>query len=301
MDHVFRMEYSAAENSLLALPNDAPARPYFMGVVCLNRFQDWGDTASLRRAQEFWERLSTEKRPAEKFQGDSVQLHVYRGLALMQLSYIAALRGSELRSGSLALKGQSELSSTSIWEKGGIAEADAGLALFDYYRKQVLASLPFVHPNTQVPLHNLEIAAGDSRYLGDVFHFSAFWMFVDHEEIDSALKISNDFLQRYPHNRMARQMQGSALYHAGKLSEARGIYEELLREYGGLRDSLPPDYLPVGYYCAWGNLARIYSKLDLKPQEAICLVEWRKALDYGLSPWLPSSLKRELARLSKQG
>ncbi len=289
LDHVSRMEYAAAESSLVRIPNDDAARPYFTGLVLMNRFQDLGDTAALRRAESIWGNLSAQ---SAHYSEDSAQARVYRGLATLQESYIAAIRGSQMRSGSLALTARGQLSPLS-----GIAEADAALALFDYYRQQVLKTIPFVHPDTRIPLQRLEAAADSSRYLRDMFRISAFWMLVDRKELDPALEISDEFLRRYPHNRMARQMRGSALFHQGRFSEARIVYEDLLSEYARLRDALPPNCLPVGYYCAVGNLARIYSGLGMKPEASARLAEWRKALDSGLSTWLPASLKKDLARL----
>ena len=227
MEHAFRMEYAAAESSLTQIPNDIAARPYFMGLSCLTRFQDLGDTAALRRAEIFWDRLSPHHASSEHFKEDSIQLRLVRGMAALQLSYISSLRGSSLRSASLALTARGQLIPVA-----GQAEADAGLALFDYYRERALEKirfLPFVNPNAEVPLRQLKTAANHSRYLRDGLLVSAFWIHIDRKEIDSALHIADDFLRRYPRNRLARQMRGSALFRGGRLPDARREYEALLR------------------------------------------------------------------------
>ena len=295
MDQTFRMNYAAAESSLAQLPADHAAHPYFTGLSCLNRFKDLGDTAALRHAEIFWNRLSPRNASSERFREDSVSLRLYRGMAALQLSYIASLRGFTLRSASLALTARGQLLPVT-----GQAEADAGLALFDYYREHALEKirfLPFVNPNTNVPLKQLKSAANQSRYLRDGLLVSAFWIHVDRKETDSALKIADDFLGRYPHNRLARQMRGSALFRGGRLTEARLVYEELLREYSALKDSLPSSYLPIGYYCSVANLARIYWGLGLSSQAKVKLEEWRKVRNSSLESWLPSSLKKDLEHL----
>ena len=294
MNQCFQMEYAKAESLLARIPDDNPMRPYFTGLICLNRFQDLGDTASLRRGEQLWEELSPRDPSSKCFKEDSLQLHAYQGLAEMQLSYLAALRGSRMRSASLALSAHGKLRSVS-----GVAEADAGLALFEYYRERVLQKidfLPFVNPDPDAALHRLETAAKASLHLHDILRVSVFWIRLDRGEMDSALKISDEFLGRYPRNRLARQMRGSALFHAGRFSEARNIYEQVSGEYAVVRDSLPFN-IPLGYFKAVGNLARIYAQLGMQAEAAARLSEWKKALDSGISPWLPASLKRDLKRL----
>src|SRR5690606_21149540 len=56
MDHLYRMEYAAADSALAGLPH-GPARDYFRGLVEMNRFGDLGDTSALSRARSLWENL----------------------------------------------------------------------------------------------------------------------------------------------------------------------------------------------------------------------------------------------------
>jgi tetratricopeptide (TPR) repeat protein len=291
MDQIFRMDYAAADIALKRIPDNAAAKPYFSGIVCMNRFQDLGDTSALQRAEFFWTQLNAEKSGAFPNE-NGARLDTYHGLALMQLSYISSLRGERFHSAKLAFSAHSQ------FDGSNMAEARAGAALFEYYRGRLLSSIPLVEPNLNVPMQRLQVAADSSRYLRDLLRSSLFWMRVDHGEADSALRIPDEFLKRYPRNRLARQMRGSGLFRAGKLSEARLIYEELLQEYALLNLSTSKN-LPLGYYKAAGNLARIYSGLGLKHEASAKLALWQKALDSGLSPWLPATLKRDLERLKK--
>src|SRR6187402_1279402 len=65
LDQLFRMDYPAAEATILeGLPAASPARPYYAGTICLNRFLDWGDTAALARAERYWEDVDSRAFPA---------------------------------------------------------------------------------------------------------------------------------------------------------------------------------------------------------------------------------------------
>ncbi len=290
MDQTFRMDYAKAESTVTQLPFDAPERPYFAGLACVSRFQDLGDTAALRRGENFWNKLVESPR---SFHGDSAQVLLYRGLAALQLSYVASIRGSTFRAASMAWTARGLLLPIA-----GRPEADAGLALFDYYREHVLEKirfLPFVNPNADLPFQRLEAAVNNSRYLHDGLRVSVFWIHVDRKETDSALKIVDAFLMRYPNNRLARQMRGSALYRGGRLNEARLVYEGLLPEYTALKTT-SPNFPAIGYSSSVGNLARIYFGLGMKAQAGARLAEWRALCRSGLEPWLPTSLKKDLEK-----
>ncbi len=292
LEAVFHMHYAAAESLCVRLPERDPARNYFAGLADLDRFADLGDTAALRRAELNWLALDTDS--AGTWQVDAASRSVYRGLAEFQLSYIATLRGERLRATRLAFGAQHRLARDTAF-----AEARAALALFDYYRLRLLEHLnflPFVDVHSELPLHRLEAAADSSRYLKDVLMASAFWIHFDRGEFDAALRSLAGFLTRYPHNRVVRQMRADVWYRAGRWAEAQDEYQNLLREYARLRDSLPKTCLPLGYYCAAGNLARIDAAMGQKASAAHYWREWRRADSLGLGPWLPASLKRALTQ-----
>ena len=95
-----------------------------------------------------------------------------------------------------------------------------------------------------------------------------------------------------------RAQRRAQQYRGKKPEEARRIYESLLAEYARLPSQAPAT--PLGYYCAVGNLARIYSALGLKAETKAKLEEWKKAEKMGLAPWLPPSLKKEVDRLPER-
>ncbi len=295
LDKMYAMEYTMADTILAGLPQDSPAKPYFSGLVAMNRFADLGDTSALHKAEKHWESLIPGKgKPS--FRGDSLQLHLYSGLAGLQISYAHTLRGSSIKAATVAWKARGELLPLSEF-----AEANAALALFEYYRTRFMEHLnflPFLSSNASLPLQRLEQSTRESRYLKDLLQSSIFWIRFDRKEIAEALKIADDFLIRYPKNRLVKQMRGDALIRAGRWVEARKVYESLLADYQAMQSlSENRKNIPIGYFCSVGNLFRIYSGLGRKDLANTKWKEWKLSQSDDISPWLPPSLKKEVARL----
>jgi hypothetical protein len=289
LELTLRVNYAAAEARVLrGLPASSPAQPFYAGLVCLNRFLDLGDTTALRRAEAHWDRIPPQGDPPSAFRNaDPGQVALYRGLAGIQLSYLASLQGQRVRPATLALAARRHLLGRPE------PEAKATLMLYDHYRDQVLGKLPFVGSR--------EFAAAEFRKLADasplreMFLSSLFWIHVDRKRLGPALEIAQSFVERYPENRLGREMRADGFYRARRYAEARAEYEDLLREYAQLRKA--PERLPLGYYRAVGNLARIYDAQGLRKESAARLAEWNRARRTASEPWLPGSLKRELSEL----
>src|SRR5690606_18113877 len=144
------------------------------GLVALNRFVDWGDTAALARAEASWAPLSPRGAPDPVFTGAAPDsLRLYRGLAGMQLSYAASLRGHHLKATALALAARRQL------EGLAFPEARAAAQLYDYYRARLLGRLPLVRDATFDTATFLD-AARRSPDLREVLLGSLFWIHLDH-------------------------------------------------------------------------------------------------------------------------
>jgi hypothetical protein len=302
IDHMSRMNYDAAETGLTrGLPTTSPARFYFAGLAVMNRFVDLGDTNALRRAEAYWEPLTPKGAPHPHFKKTNTDLlNLYRGLTGMQLSYAASLRGQQFRSTTMALASRPLLKSlVSESEAPGerrskYPEAQASLQLFEYYRERLLSKLPLID-NTEFDVKSYRLAAEGSPPLRDMFLASLFWIHIDQGQFAAAEAVSSEYLTRFPQNRLARQMHASGLYRWGRLEEAYRITLDLKSEYSKLpRD---PGTLPLGYYRAVGNLARLAAARGMDREAEALKVEWMKAEKAGLTPWLPSVLRRDLARL----
>ncbi len=301
LDHMARMQYARAESTVVAgIPPRSPARPFFAGLAAMNRFLDVGDTAALRRAETWWAPLSPRGAAPAAFPATPpATLSLYRGLAGLQLSYAASIRGHTVRSTSLALAARAQLEATARAPEAGRpavlpSEARASLMLFDYYRSRLLEKIPFVGDAT-FDGEAFARAADASPALRDMLLASLFWIHVDQGRFPEAEHITADFLERYPANRLVRDMRAAARFRAGRHAEARADYEALKAEYAAL--PRVPTALPLGYYRAVGNLARLHAATGDRPAADSLRAEWRRAEKAGLMPWMPPALKRGLDRL----
>jgi hypothetical protein len=86
------------------------------------------------------------------------------------------------------------------------------------------------------------------------------------------------------------------LFRSGNPSGALAEYEKLREEYSELAKA-SPDRLPLGYYRAVGNLARIRAALGDRREAEALRSEWNRGLGEAAGPWLPAGLKDELSRL----
>jgi hypothetical protein len=284
------MDYASAEETFLReLPAQSPARPYFSGIACMNRFLDWGDTTALRRAEAHWEVLSPRGEPPPNSRDiDPERLRLYRGLAGFQLSYAASLRGQNFRAAAFAFSARRQLQGLQS------PEARATLMLYAYSRGRILEHLPFV----QAPDFDVAAfvrAAEASASLREMFRASLFWIHIDHRHYVAARDLAEDFQNRHPDNRLARQMRADGLYHGGDLAAARLEYEKLREEYAAFPKAV--GRLPLGYFRATGNLARIHAALEERHDMQSRLADWKRAERLGLMPWLPRGLARDLAGL----
>ena len=314
LDQMSRGAYASADSLLLSLP-DIPARAYFHGLALATRCNDLGDTAALTAASREWERIEAAGEISGSPFANDPHLGLYRGLSELQLSYVASVRGGRIRAARLGRKAVKTLEPFAAY-----AEAEAALALYDYYKAQLLQGvswIPFVNPDRAGPLRRLEAAIPRSHYLADILETSLLWIYYDAGRYDDGLAPIRRYLARYPGNRPARQMLADFLFRrrapSGDLDSALIIHSALAREYQALEPAYPPPaYLPVGYLCSVGNLAKIYAALPpsktapnsspkahsdaLRRQLAI----WYSPRYSGIISWLPASLTREVELLEKE-
>lgn len=298
MDRIYRADYAAADSIAAGLP-DGPARAYFRGLAGVNRFSDLGDTSALFAADRAWERLDRAGDSAASTIRKDPNYPLYRGLAELQMSYVANLTGSRVRSALLGRKAVKLLSPMSRF-----AEAKCALALYDYYKAQLLEGvdwLPFVaKADREKPLQDLETAIPQSRYLKEILRTSLLWIYYDLGRYDEGRKHIEAFLARYPGNRPYRAMLADFRFRQGDVDSAGRIHDRLAAEYRDLQAVYPsPGYLPLGYLGSVGNLAKISaSKKQAEPLKAQLAI-WYSPQYGGMMKWLPASLRREVDSLKK--
>jgi tetratricopeptide (TPR) repeat protein len=298
LDRIYRAEYAAADSIAAGLP-DAPARAYFRGLVGINRFSDLGDTAALFAAERAWERLDRAGDSAASEVRKDPNYPLYRGLAELQMSYVANITGGRIRSALLGRKAVKLLTPLARF-----AEAKCALALYDYYKAQLLEGvdwLPFVaKPDREKPLQALETAIPQSRYLKEILRTSLLWIYYDLGRYDQGQKSIEAFLARYPGNRPYRAMLADFRFRQGDVDSAGRIHDRLAAEYRDLLAVYPaPAYLPLGYLSSVGNLAKISaSRKQAEPLKAQLAI-WHSPRHGGTMKWLPASLRREVDSLKE--
>jgi hypothetical protein len=301
LDMLYRGAYTPADSLLGTLP-DIPARGYFRGLVLASRCGDLGDTLALAEAEREWERLDAAGDERASPLPKDPRYGLYRGLSELQLSYVATQRGGRIKAARLGRRAVQRLEAFR-----GVAEADAALALYDYYKAELLkgiAWLPFVKADREGPLHRLEAAVPRSRYLRETLETSLLWIRYDAGRYDEGLPAIAGFLARYPLNRPWRQMRADFLFRradaaAGDLDSALAIHLGLASEYAALATACP-GCLPLGYLCSVGNLAKIYAARKTPVLADKELSIWQSPRYAPARPWLPPSLVREVDALKKE-
>ena len=290
LDQVYQMNYASADSLLQTLPA-IPARTYFQGLVLINAFNDLGDTLALSHAQKIWENFDRD--PNHK------NFALYRGLIKLQLSYIATVRHHNFKAADLAHDAIKILQPFSQY-----AEAAAALALYDYYKANLLYGLkwlPFISTATtdkQGPLDLLEKAIPQSHYLREILQTNLLWLYYDGGQYDKGLKIIDEFLHRYPNNRLYRQIKADFLFRKGEINLALKQQLNLRDEYFHLQNlSHFKTALPLGYLSSVGNLAKIYQAQKRFSERDEQLKIWHRQEFEAAKLWLPSSLQKEVKSL----
>lgn len=297
LERMYRMEYEEADSLFAAkMAPGSAGRAFFLGLVAFNRFNDRGDAAALSRAESLWTAVDTLPAPGADGSAAISNRALYRGLSTLQLSYVAGLRDQSLRAARLGRKAAAQLRPVADQ-----AEAAAALALYDYYKADLLKGMdwvPFVKGDMAGPLRRLETNLPRSRYLGDVLQASLLWLYYDAGRYDEGLRRIDAFLSRYPDNRAYRQIRADFLFRRGRdddLGAARAIHESLMAEYAALRLTCPePTCLPIGYLSSVGNLVKIHARAGREELRRNYADIW---FAEGFRPyhrWLPVSLKREV-------
>lgn len=302
IESVNRMNYSEADSVLKSIPIST-TRIYFQGLVDLSRFNDLGDTAALWRAEGSWQKLIQGqdsllqlKHHSKKL--DEINNGIFLGLSELQLSYIDNLKGEKLRSTRMGMKAISHLKLFP-----GIAEAIAAIALYNYYKADLLKGVnwvPFVHVDTLGPISQLETAIHHSRYLKNVFETSLLWLYYDQKKYAEGLIRINHFLDLYPQNRLYRQMKADFLFREGDSKNAKEIHESLYAEYARLKSaSATVNFIPIGYLSSLGNLIKINHAENQTKLMSEQLLIWNSPEAQKNMSWLPKSLKKEVEMLNK--
>ncbi len=249
---------------------DSGAACVIRGMILLSEFDDTGDTLAL---------FSSEKELSEcaAKNGWDVLREFERGYAQTAMGH--SIKGA-LGTRKAAKK----------FEDVEDPDARAFYAIYAYYVDDGLSFLPFVSDNREEYLKILERGVDRSEFFWALYATSLAWMYYDRAEYAKALDVVERSLAKAAKNPVFLQMKADMLFKLERLAEAAKIYEESASDY------LKRTGKSVRYWCAIGNLARIYLQMgkdDKSAQNANLLKspEYRK-----IEKWMPASLVKDLKK-----
>lgn len=245
---------------------------FFKAMVALSRFDDLGDTTSLKNI-------------AGQLEKKSFSNSWWEALRLFQLGFCKASMGSTTSAAWNTRK------AAKIFAEGKTLESRAFAAIYGYYMEGVTAWMPFSEDQRPQMLRTLDSARYQSRWYWPLFATSLAWMHFDRKEYGKGLAIANDALRRAPGHPVFQQMKGDMLYRLGRREEARKVYEKSLAEYSQRAPG------SVRWWSAGGNLWRMAHESGDLPTAQLWKARFESPEFKPLRPWMPESLMKALEDL----
>lgn len=303
LDHLYRQKYKLAESILnRGLPRKEPGFFYFKGFLHCTIFNDYGDTSSLSLTRQYWEKLEKllERYPktADSTSKNSLPPDLYRGMTLMQLSYIASSRWHYLDA---ALKAKAGVKILQLQNQ--YLEAQCAIQIYEYYKNELMKKLnwlPFVDADNISSRKFLEKNYSRSHYLSVIFLTPLIWMQFDAGLYREGLQLARTFLKKYPENRIFRLMEADFYYKMGKYGQSAQIFEDVKAEYLKIYADFPEmKPIKINYLSAAGNLVRVYAAMGDKERQKKNAAIWFSDECKRIRKWLPKSLVKDLKRFKK--
>lgn len=240
------------------------------GIVRLSEFDDTGDTLA----------LFTAEKELSKCSADSV----WDILREFELGYAHTAMGHSIK-GALGTR-----KAAKKFEDAEDLDAQAFYAIYAYYVDDGLSFLPFVSDHRDDYLEILEKGSARSELFWALYATPLAWMYYDRQEYDKALNVVERSLAKAPENPVFLQMKADMLYKLGRLTEAAKIYEKSASDY------LNRTGKSVRYWCAIGNLARIYKEMG-KNEKSLQNANLFKSPEYKkIEKWMPASLVKDMKK-----
>ena len=264
-------DYAASLRSSETMRNKNPgASCVIRNVVRLSEFDDTGDTLALAKAAE--------ELTACRADG------AWDVLREFELGYAQSAMGSSFKG---ALKTRS---AAKKFEDSKDPDAQAFYAIYAYYVDDGLSFLPFVSDDRDAYLKLLEERSIHSELFWALFATPLAWMYYDKKEYGKAQAVVERALGKSPENPVFLQMKADMLYQQNRYAEAAKIYEKSAADY------LARTGKSVRYWCAIGNLARIYldaGDREMAKRNAVLFdsPEFRR-----IEKWMPESLMKDLKK-----
>jgi len=243
----------------------------FAGMVRVSRFDDLGDTLALRKANQ---ELDTCKASG-----------LWEALRLFELGYTHSILGNPVQA-ALKTRGAAQ-----HFKQSPENDAQAFYAIYAYYVDQLTAGLswmPFVSDRRVEHLAALRRGASSQSLYWPLFATPLAWMYYDRKDYGVALQVVDGMLRRSPGHPVFLQMRADMLFMLKRYPEAANIYRQSVRYY-----TQRAKY-SLRYWCAVGNLARIYQEMGDSLQAAQWAALLRTPQFAKQRKWMPTSLMDDL-------
>ncbi len=270
-DLALQTNYSEAYAAIQKIQDKNPgAACVIRGIVRLSEFDDTGDTLALFTAEKELSKCSAEGS--------------WDILREFELGYAHTAMGHSIK-GALGTR-----KAAKKFEDAEDLDAQAFYAIYAYYVDDGLSFLPFVSDHREDYLKILEKSSDRSELFWALFATPLAWMYYDKQEYDKALDIVERSLAKAPRNPVFLQMKADMLYKLGRFAEAAKIYEKSASDY------LTRTGKSVRYWCAVGNLARIYKEMG-DNEKSLRNADLFKSPEYEkIETWMPASLVKDLKK-----
>jgi len=264
-------DYARADAAARAMrAQDAGLSCIFVNIVRISRFDDLGDTAALNKAAASLSECRSSG--------------VWDALREFELGYAQSALGRSVK-GAMHTR-----SAAKIFEESADPDARAFYAIYAYYMSDALGFLPFFPDDKQTSLSVLEKASANSSLFWPLFVTPLVWMHYDRSEYKAALRLTDGALAKAPGHPVFLQMRADMLYRLKRYPEAAAIYEASAAGY------LKRTGKSIRYYCAAGNLARIYNDAGAAAARDRWLAVLKTPEFKAMKAWMPASLMNDLKR-----
>lgn len=267
-----RADYVRATTLALQLrARHAAAGCVFSAMVGVSRFDDLGDTVALRRAS----------RELDTCKADGL----WEALRLFELGYAHSVLGNPVQA---ALKTRG---AALHFKQSPDTDAQAFYAIYAYYVDQLTAGLswmPFVSDKRVEHLAALRKGANSQSPYWALFSTPLAWIYYDRKEYSTALQVVDKMLLRSPGHPVFLQMRADMLFMLKRYPEAVAIYEQSVLLYKQRNGRC------LRYWCAVGNLARIYHAMGKPEQAHNWAIQLSDPAFATIRRWMPSSLMDDL-------
>lgn len=270
-DFALQTNYSEAYAAIQKIQDKKPgAACVIRGIVRLSEFDDTGDTLALFTAEKELSKCSAEGS--------------WDILREFELGYAHTAMGHSIK-GALGTR-----KAAKKFEDAEDLDAQAFYAIYAYYVDDGLSFLPFVSDHREDYLKILEKGADRSELFWALYATPLAWMYYDRQEYAKALEVVERSLAKSPKNPVFLQMKADMLYKLERFTEAAKIYERSASDY------LNRTGKSVRYWCAIGNLARIYREMG-NSEKSLQNADLFKSPEYKkIEKWMPASLVKDLKK-----